>query len=370
MSSTKNATASEQNAEAESCEETSAPVEEHDSLVPSADESALMEMLHRRIDSRPPALAKLMRADLELAEGRVVHLATDLNPYGHFQFILNLQREFRRAKKDGTPELFQIPDAEGVTYPELMAAWVEEGQWITTQRGARVTLDPEIQVMTLTDALKAADHVRLRTQVVIDGNGSEPEVADALRLFVWDKRRTPVSRPAMLNHLGLAATAIRSLATDVRKALETPANEIPKEARHLKGEALRDAERKLSPWVPSVQRAVLALERALPLLDQAIGDLTTALDGRQTPSSIEAWGFPVQVLVTAQDLALNAFLRHAGVTAAPHRLPTFVNLLAPRRDPDNVPVSAPDPDAPPAEDETVIPFAETDEAELIESGES
>lgn len=381
MSSTKNATAMDQNAGAEGCGDDSLPVVKPGSLIPTAEENALLEELEARIRLRPAPIAERMLADLDLAESRYVHPATDLNPYGHFQFLIRLQRELKRADKDGTPELFLVPkekkedDPESkdapksasVTYPQLIAAWVEEGQWITTQRGAQVLLETGGQVMHLSEALPAAEAVRQRIQIAIDGNGSEPEIVEALRLFVWDKRRTPVSRPAMQNHLGLATKSIRTLVAEVRKAKATPPGEVPEEARNLKGEALREAERNLSPWAPSVQRAVLGLERLLPLADQAIDDLASAVDGRTRPNTIKIWGRTVQVLVGANELMLNDFLRNAASTATPPRLRTLVNLLAPRRGPDDVPVAAPDPEAPPAEDETVIPFEESAESEAEEN---
>lgn len=251
----------------------------------------------KRIASRRPELANAVnhytgRADLLLAVP-----SPDVDANARVRDGERHLRGINAARDDGTPDLFDVPDHPGVTWPELVEALVRDCQWKMVQPDGQVVVAVDGEVIVLSDAKKACRRVRHRVKVAITGNRSDPQKAEYWKERILAKRPLPNSRPAWRSELFLESKAIRTAVAN---------NEA----------------------VPP------ALVRLLPFIDDAIRVLDKAVDGRAIPRETRQWARSVQVYLLALDLVLGDFLSWAAGTATDHRFALLENALNPRNSSD------------------------------------
>lgn len=292
------------------------------------EERRLMEEVHRKFAALPSPLSPWLGEFVILADHKLTHPLTDADAYRYIQFGQRFLRELRRLGLD-VPELLAVPKVPGLTYDGAIESFLKVLQWAAAQRGAKLMTTEDGSIVLLVDGIANGQSARRRVLLGVQGNGSEPELASALRAFLVAGRREPTTRPALLTDLGDIDQKIRGLAAEVHAAIAAAKNGKAKETERLlkDPDALRQAERDLSPWAPTVQAVVLVLEQHLPRIEDAVDRLHRSIDGRRLPNVPESWGRPIQVLVMGLDFVFNAVLRHATTVAPDDVLDQLTRLL-------------------------------------------
>lgn len=295
----------------------------------TSDEMQLMTLVREKLATLPAPAGPYLSAFVVRADAKLTHPQTD-DAYRFIQFGHRFLREMRRLGENH-PALLTVPDVPGLTFDHAVETALELLTWAAAQRGGKLVLtDDGTTIVLLADGISEAQSVRRRVLVVVQSNGSEPELAAAMKSHLVAHRREPRTRPALLTDLGDIRQKIHTLTAEVHAALAALKDgTLPEETERLLSDrdAMLEAERSLSPWAPSVQQVVLTLEQLLPRIDEVTEKLRNSVDARRLPKVQEYWGRPIQVLVLAMEYLYGAFLRHAAVVASDSVLEQLNRLL-------------------------------------------
>lgn len=197
----------------------------------------------------------------------------------------------RAAKADNTPDLF-LHESSGALWVDGLNSLAENARQASFNTGARVQVEPDPDTCSLQTALSEAGDELIRFRIAIEGNGSDPMLAETLTShFYREPSRFPRSRPSAIAEIDEIITAIRH-----------------------RPEGSPD-------W----------LDRFIPRLERAKRRLKLAYDGRQKPTVVRTWSDEVQIAALALELALNDFLGFAATTASSNRFTQFVRVIAPHQ---------------------------------------
>lgn len=273
-----------------------------------------------------PEQRKLVLKYLGEGSAQVSELDSSLEPTSFTALAERVCRVLDVAKDDKTPKLLLIKGT-AITWVELILWLTDNVTRAMNAPGARVEVMPEEDIWPLQRAMSLANDVRDRLQIVIEGNGSRPEVTAKYKAKLFKSRIAPRSRPTWQAEL-----------RDVGVVLEDLDDDAP----------------------PGLAEMLADVHHAYFLVSRAV-------DGQKIPKPVYLWSREVHAAVRALALALGDLLSWAagGGGATRARRNHLRRIIAPRHQADGTRVLAGNVDAPPAEDE-IIDSPDPTEEEMLE----